>query len=140
MLDSNLLDFINNFVDSVLAWDIIMYWASNPHEPQTVKSLVNRFAREPEEIKEVLRKLEEKGLIFRMPSLSSPSGEKDLGITEATKAKGEVVYFFIPNSGFREQVDYFSKALSDRKLRLAILSKVLRKEEARQEKESWSKE
>lgn len=112
MLDETLRTFIDCYVDSLLAWDVILYLYNSPFNRGTVNELAEHLGRPPREINQVLKRLRDQGLV---------------GID------GELETDYILSYNFKKQVEPFIVALNQRQLRLAILAKVLQREFAANE-------
>lgn len=110
VLDENLQTFIDSHIDSLLAWDVILFLYHNSAKVGNISDLANHFGRSPGEVGRVLSRLRSKGLM------------QDSGSTE----KADLI---LANS-FKKDVEPFIAALSQRQLRLAILADVLKREYA----------
>lgn len=107
-LDPRLEQFIEEYLDSFVSWDLILFFHHNPGVVDGAFGLAARLGRSVENVEEALEKLEAKGVV---------------------KKKGEdsVVYFYTPDESFEEKVKLFDQALENRFLRLKILSFLLKK-------------
>jgi hypothetical protein len=106
VLGDELNNFIEEYVDSFVKWDLVTFFSFNPDESGTSEDLAARLGRKTEEIEEALENLTEKKLL--------KLGEKDK------------TYSFSPSEELRDKVKAFCDALEDRDKRLEILAKLLR--------------
>lgn len=106
ILGEELNDFIEEYVDSFVKWDLVTFFSFNPDVSGGVEDLAGRLGRKADEIQEALEGLTEKKLL-----------KLD------TKDK---TYSFFPSDELRDKVKAFCDALEDRDKRLEILAKLLR--------------
>jgi len=107
---SSVLKFVDEYVDSFISWDILLFFRHNPAAIETAKSLSGRLGRRQEDTKFGLTFLCEKGVLR----------------TEDNKT-----YEFKPGDQLEMQITAFSDALAHRDTRMKILSKVLSKGKVR---------
>ncbi len=107
-LDSRLERFIQTYLDSFTAWDLISFFYYNPGVVDNLQGLAARLGRSAESVAEALEKLVEKGQVSK-------------------KGSPVEVYFYTPDEEFKELVELFNQAIEDRLLRLKILSLLLKK-------------
>ncbi len=107
-LSPEMESFVEKYVDSFLAWDLIVFFHQNPQAIDSSYNLSLRLGRKERDVKEALKKLVEKGVL---------------------KEKGEEnpLYIYSPLDEVREKVDQFVQSLSSRTFRLQVLSLVLKK-------------
>jgi hypothetical protein len=108
--ESEILKFVDAYIDSFIVWDAILYFFHNPSSAETVSSLANRLGRADHDVKSCLRDLVKKDILT-----ANDGGE----------------YTYAPSPEIASCIDDFDKALAFSKLRLAILSQVLSKGAAR---------
>ena len=106
--NSELKMFMRSYVNSLIAWAIIVFYQQNPGVRDRVSDLAIHLGRREKDIKRSVEHLVGKGFL-----------KKDFG--------GEVVYYYEPDERLREQVDIFINALDARDKRLWILSEILDK-------------
>jgi hypothetical protein len=104
--ESEILKFVDAYIDSFIVWDTILYFFNNPSAAETVSSLSNRLGRANHDVKSCLRDLVKKDIL-----MANDGGE----------------YTYAPSPEMASCIDDFDKALAFSKLRLSILSQVLSK-------------
>ena len=109
-LSETLRTFIDSYVDSLLAWDVILYLYNEPAKITNVEGLADHFGRSSSEVSQVLARLNKRGLVKNAGSLD----RSDFKLSES----------------FAAEVEPFIAALNQRQLRLTILAEVLRREYA----------
>lgn len=101
--ESEILKFVDAYIDSFIVWDIILYYFHNPTAAETVSSLAFRLGRADHDIRTCLCNLVDKKV------LASDGG----------------VYEYAPSPELAVRIENFNKALTVSTLRLEILSQVL---------------
>ncbi len=107
-LDPRLEKFVDEFLDSFVSWDLIIFFHHNPGVVDSAYGLAARLGRSVESIEQTLAKLVEKGVV-----------------KEKTGSQG--VYYYQPTEEFENLVEIFNQALENRLSRLKILSLLLKK-------------
>ena len=107
-LGDELNQFIEEYVDSFVKWDLVTFFSFNPDAAGTAEDLAGRLGRKTEDIHDALENLTAKNLL-RL----------------ADDGDG-LVYSFRPSPELRERVTGFCEALENRDKRLEILAKLLR--------------
>lgn len=115
-IDPRVEKFVEEYVDSFITWDLILFFHENPYTVGTPSSIALSIGRLGSDIEPHLERLAEKGVLTR----EERSGED-----------GEAIYSYKPNPEFEKMVMEFKRALRDRASRLIIVSKVLQKEASR---------
>jgi predicted transcriptional regulator len=115
-IDPRVERFVEEYVDSFITWDLILFFHENPYAVGTPSSIALSIGRLGSDIESYLDRLVEKGVLAR---------EEDSG------EGGEAVYSYRPKPEFEKMVMEFKRALKDRASRLIIVSKVLQKEASR---------
>lgn len=123
VLSESLRAFIDEYVSSFLAWDIIVLFSHNPGLRGGVGEIAKFLGRNPDDLEEALGELVEKGLVKSAP-LSTPTGEANGGQECLEK---DCLYFYDITSELASRVTEFVKALDYREKRLAILTMLLGK-------------
>ncbi len=100
--------FIEKYIDSFLAWDLIVFFHQNSEIKDSSHNLSLRLGRKEKDVREALVKLRDKRLL-------KEKGRKD------------PLYTYSPPDEVKEKIDEFVKSLSSRTFRLQVLSLVLRK-------------
>lgn len=100
--------FIEDYVDSFVKWDLVTFFSFNPDANGTAEELAARLGRKTEDIDEALKNLTAKKLL------------------KSEGAGAAAAYEFAPSEELRGQVKCFCEALEDRDKRLEILAKLLR--------------
>jgi len=98
-------EFITNFVDSFVKWDLLVFFYHNPNAVDNPNNIASRLGRKEEEVKEALEELKKKGLL---------------------STKGESIYAFETSEENKKMIEKFTKLLKDRNSRLEVLSLVLK--------------
>ncbi len=107
-LGDELNQFIEEYVDSFVKWDLVTFFSFNPDAAGTADDLAGRLGRKTEDISDALANLTARKLL----SQGDDAGQK--------------VYSFQPSPELRERVTGFCEALENRDKRLEILAKLLR--------------
>jgi predicted transcriptional regulator len=121
MLDFENLDpqvslFVDEYIDSFITWDLILFFHENPYTVGSSSSIAMSIGRLGSDIEPFLEKMTEKGILTH----------------EFRAGNGaETIYAYKPDSDFEKMVMEFKRALKDRASRLIIVSKVLQKEARR---------
>lgn len=103
-LDPELDRFVEVYVTSFLAWDILLHFHRYEQERFAADDLVRLLGREARDVERALRDLTEKDVL-----------ECD-----------DSTYRFCAAKELRDSIDKFVKALGDRETRLNVLTAVLR--------------
>ncbi len=98
--------FVDEYIDSFLSWDIIMYYHRNTSAIETPDSLASRLGRNRRDVEAEIRKLVRKGVL--------------------TPADGGT-FRHAPAPELARQIEAFNEALSVSSSRMIILSQVLGK-------------
>lgn len=121
MLDFENLDpqvgfFVDEFIDSFITWDLVLFFHENPYTLGSASSIAMSIGRLGADIEPFLEKLAQKGVLSH----------------EYRPGDGaEPIYAYKPQHEFEKMVTDFKRALKDRASRLIIVSKVLQKEARR---------
>lgn len=110
ILGESVCAFIDKYVDSFLAWDVIVLFSHNPGLRDGAEEIAKFLGRKPEDLEEALEGLVKKGLI------------------ESACSEKSEVYFYNPSHQLARQVAEFVKVLGSREKRLAVLAKLLKKQ------------
>lgn len=121
MLDFENLDpqvgaFVEEYIDSFISWDLILFFHENPYTVGSPSSIAMSIGRLGSDIEPYLERLSDKGILVRE--------YRGQGGTET-------IYAYKPEPDFEKMVIEFKRALKDRASRLIIVSKVLQKEARR---------
>jgi hypothetical protein len=108
--ESEVLKFVDAYIDSFIVWDIILFYYHNPTAVESVSSLATRLGRIDKDVK---------------------SSVNDLVKRDILTANDGGTYLFSPAPELASGIEGFCEALSVSSLRLAILSQVLSKGKAR---------
>ncbi|MEW6553096.1 MAG: hypothetical protein AB1384_02280 [Actinomycetota bacterium] len=115
-LDQQVGNFVEEFVDSFITWDLIMFFHENPYTVGSPASIAMSIGRLGSDIEPFLERLAAKGIL----SHEFRAGDG-----------AETIYAYKPEPDFEKSVIEFKRALKDRASRLIIVSKVLQKEARR---------
>jgi hypothetical protein len=115
-LDQQVGNFVEEFVDSFITWDLILFFHENPYTVGSPSSIAMSIGRLGSDIEPFLERMATKGIL----SHEFRAGEG-----------AETIYAYKPEPDFEKMVIDFKRALRDRASRLIIVSKVLQKEARR---------
>ncbi len=115
-LDAQVSAFVDEYVDSFVTWDLILFFHENPYTVGSPSSIAMSIGRLGADIEPYLEKMTEKGILSH--ELRPGDG-------------AEAIYAYKPEPEFEKLVREFKRALKDRASRLIIVSKVLQKEARR---------
>lgn len=100
----SLVSFIDSYVDSFEAWDILAYLAAHPTAHLSLEAMALDLGRRPEDISAAAAKLEHRGILV------ADSGDG---------------WFLSPDSDLRAALASFSEAIKEHKQRLFVLTRLL---------------
>lgn len=110
VFNNNKMDeFLNKYIVSFIAWDIIVFFARNPGAFDTSEGIARRLGRKDEEVQKELKYLSK---ISFLTSRKTDEGE---------------VYFLASNTENRKFLDDFLLKMDNRIFRLKLLSRLLKK-------------
>jgi predicted transcriptional regulator len=115
-LDPQVSFFVDEFIDSFITWDLILFFHENPYTVGSPGSIAMSIGRLGADIEPFLQKLAEKGILSHEYRPGDGS---------------ESIFAYRPQPEFEKMVAEFKRALRDRASRLIIVSKVLQKEARR---------
>ncbi|MDP1808829.1 MAG: hypothetical protein Q8L35_04750 [Actinomycetota bacterium] len=104
-LDADLRNFINQYVTSFLAWDIIVFFHKNPSAIGAANELAGRLGRRAEDIEQAAQEL----------------------VGKAVLTCDDTIFMYTPSDDTRLLVDRFVQAINIREKRLLILTEVLKR-------------
>ncbi len=104
-LDADLRDFVNRYITSFLAWDLVVFFCKNPGTVDDAGQLAAKLGRRAEDIAQAAAELAEKDIL----------------------KSNNMVFRYSPAEETRVQVEKFVQALNNREQRLLILTKVLQR-------------
>jgi hypothetical protein len=113
-IEPGVLRFVDEYIESFVAWDAIAYFHENPDVERKAAGVALDIGRRPEQVVPVLEVLRDKGVLAD----DSESGD-------------EPSFRYSAPESFREATEAFLAATRDRTNRLAIVGKVLQKESRR---------
>ncbi|MHB0977157.1 MAG: hypothetical protein ACYC1U_08180 [Candidatus Aquicultorales bacterium] len=108
LLDDRTKRFVDEYVDSLVSWAIIVFYHENPGARHRTEELALHLGRRPADVLKCADTLVEKGLLKQTDG-------------------ADAVYFYDPDPDLAAWVDSFVQALDDRETRLEILARVLEK-------------
>jgi hypothetical protein len=115
-LDQQVAGFVEEYVDSFITWDLILFFHENPYTVGSPSSIAMSIGRLGSDIEPFLERMTAKGILTH----------------EFRAGDGaETIYAYKPEPDFEKMVIDFKRALKDRASRLIIVSKVLQKEARR---------
>lgn len=115
-LDPQVSMFVDDYVDSFITWDLILFFHDNPYTVGSPSSIAMSIGRLGADIEPFLEKMTGKGIL----SHEFRAGDG-----------AETIYAYKPEAEFEKMVREFKRSLKDRASRLIIVSKVLQKEARR---------
>ena len=104
-LDADLKNFINRYVTSFLAWDLIVFFHKHPGVGESAGDLAMRLGRLAEDIQPAAEELAEKAVL----------------------TYEDTIFRYGPAEETRALVEQFNQALENREKRLLILTEVLQR-------------
>lgn len=111
IFDAEMREFIEQYIDSFLAWDLVVFFFSNPQIVETVPGLALRLGRKAQEVKEAISKLADKGIVVMA------------SIDPAT-------YRYNPSEEQKKLIERFVTQTADQIFRLQVLSLVMERVKA----------
>ena len=99
-----LVSFIDSYVDSFEAWDILAYLAVHPEAHLSLQAMALDLGRRPEDLASAAAKLESRGILV---------------------ADREGGWTLTPDRALRASLTAFSEAIKDHKQRLFVLTRLL---------------
>ncbi len=115
-LSPGVKSFVESYVNSFVAWDLVLFFRDNPYAVGSPESLAQSIGRRGTDLQLQLERLAGAGILSR----ENPS-----------RHDAEPVYSYHPPDSYREALEEFRSALRDRGARLLIVSWVLRQEAGR---------
>ncbi len=112
-IDPNVSSFVEEYIDSFITWDLILFFYENPFTVGSPSSIAMSIGRLDSDVLPYLEMLVAKEIL-----------SSELQVRESP----ETIFSYVPDKGFETRVEEFKKALKDRASRLMIVSKVLQKE------------
>jgi len=107
-IDPDLLDFLNQYVDSFIKWDLMRFFFNNPHTIDTVDNIARYAGRNQETVGQELAELAERGLL------------------EETHMGALVVYALSADPELRDRLARFIQASEDRQFRIRAIYHVIK--------------
>ncbi|HOV48569.1 MAG TPA: hypothetical protein PLM06_08050 [Anaerolineae bacterium] len=107
-IDPVLLDFLNQYVDSFIKWDLMRFFFNNPHTIDTVDNIARYAGRNQETVGQELAELAERGLL------------------EETHMGALVVYALSADPELRDRLTRFIQASEDRQFRIRAIYHVIK--------------
>ncbi|MCC6801641.1 MAG: hypothetical protein IT319_02055 [Anaerolineae bacterium] len=106
-LDSRLLDFVREKVNTLVKWDLVRFFHNNPHAANTAENIARFAARDPATVERELEQL------------------VDSSILEAAVASNRRIYRLIKDQPTRDLVQAFVNACDDRDFRVRAIQLVV---------------
>ena len=104
-LDADLKNFVNRYITSFLAWDLVVFFHKNPGTADGAGELAIKLGRRAEDIERAASELADKAIL----------------------KNDNLIYGYAPSEEARVMVAKFVQAINDREQRLLILTNVLQK-------------
>jgi len=106
-LDSRLLDFVREKVNTLIKWDLVRFFHNNPHAANTAANIARFAARDPHTVEQELDQL------------------VGSGVLEATIASSQRIYRYVKDQPTRDLVRAFVNACDDRDFRVRAIKLVV---------------
>jgi len=107
-MDSQLLDFLRNQVNSFVKWDLVRLFHENPNTADTPENIARYAGRDPAAIGVELTELVESGVLHR-------------------ETVGEMtVYSLVTDQEMRDLIQQFVSACDDRQFRVKAIYHIIR--------------
>ena len=107
-MDSQLLDFLKNQVNSFVKWDLVRLFHENPNTADTPENIARYAGRDPAAIEVELAELVESGVLQRET------------VSEMT------VYSLVTDQEMRNLIQQFVSACDDRQFRVKAIYHIIR--------------
>jgi len=107
-MDSQLLDFLKNQVNSFVKWDLVRFFHENPNTTDTAKNVARYAGRDPVAIEQELGELAASGVLQRDT------------VEEMT------VYSLATDQDMRDLIERFVLACNDRQFRVKAIYHIIR--------------
>lgn len=106
-IDTNLLEFLRDKVNSFIKWDLVRFFHDNPHTKDTAESIANFIGRDLRTIERELN-----GLV-------------KAGVLKSKRVSGMVVYLLNNDTSVQATIDDFMEACNDRQFRVEAIQYVI---------------
>ena len=106
-LDTRLLDFVREKVNTLIKWDLVRFFHNNPHAANTAENIAKFAARDPQTVQQELDQLVESGVL------------------EAAVVSNRRIYRFVKDQPTRDLVQAFVNACDDRDFRVRAIKLVV---------------
>jgi hypothetical protein len=107
-LDSRLLEFLREKVNSFVKWDLVRFFHDNPHAADTAESIARYTGRDLASIADELSELVKSGVLHWQ------------------EVSGRKIYRLAADSQMRELINTFVLACDDRGFRIRAINHVIR--------------
>jgi len=108
--ETDIEKFVDEYIDSFIVWDLLLFYFNNPLAVESVSSLANCLGRVDRDVKTCVNSLVKR---------------------EVLKAADGGTFIYSPSPETAERIKCFNDALAIANLRLTILSQVLSKRKVR---------
>ncbi len=106
-IDSRLLDFVRNQVDSFVKWDLVRFFHDNPYAVDTADNIAQFTGRDYLTVEQELQELAERGVL------------------ESNNAGQKRIYRYVKDEEVRSLVERFVHACDDRDFRIRAINQVI---------------
>ena len=106
-IDTNLLEFLRDKVNSFIKWDLVRFFHDNPHTKDTAESIANFTGRDLRTIERELN-----GLV-------------KAGVLKSKRVSGMVVYLLNNDATVQATITDFMEACNDRQFRVEAIQYVI---------------
>ena len=106
-LDSGMLEFVREKVNSFVKWDLVRFFHDNPHAADTAESIARYTGRDAASIPDELREL------------------VNSGVLNGQEVSGRKIYSLAADRQIRDLISKFVLACDDRKFRIKAINYVI---------------
>ncbi len=109
MIDKDIIEFVDKFINSILSWELIVLFHSNPGIQDDNNGISKLVGRKPEDVKNVLQ--------------SMCNDE----IVQITEIEGQTIYYYHPSEEIEILIKRFIESIKEYDTRILLLSRVMEK-------------
>ncbi len=106
-IDSRLLDFVRNQVNTFVKWDLVRFFHDNPYAVDTADNIAQFTGRDYLTVEQELQELAERGVL------------------ESNNAGHKRIYRYVKDADLRTLVERFVHACDDRDFRIRAINQVI---------------
>ena len=106
-IDTRLLDFVRNQVNTFVKWDLVRFFHDNPYAVDTADNIAQFTGRDYLSVEQELQELAERGVL------------------ECNNAGHQRIYRYVKDAEIRSLVERFVHACDDRDFRIRAINQVI---------------